>query len=138
MKLEFDSLEELQEFTKKLKGTRRGKDDADDAPQPVQQAPAPIMPPQTGFAPAAQQAAAGPFGGNSGGPAPEVMALVGRITAKLDSALASGQPADAALNWFRQQCGAGAEAATLDQIKTVFLPRLQVPALENIAKLMGA
>ena len=61
-----------------------------------------------------------------------------RIIARIDSAIASGQPPDAVLNWFRGQCGAEAAAATMDQIKTVFLPKLAMPGLENIAKLMNA
>ena len=69
---------------------------------------------------------------------PVVAGLVQRIVTRIDSAIASGQPADAVLTWFRGQCGAEASAATMDHIKTVFLPKLAVPALENIAKLMNA
>ena len=149
MKLCFDSIEEVKEFVGSLKGTRgKGKGDADDGSAAGQttHAPAPIMPPVGGapaqFAPpAAGFAAPNPFGAQQGGMpsvAPEVAALVARINAKIDGALASGQPQDAALAWFRGQCGPEAAAASMDQIKTVFLPRLTPPALENIAKLMGA
>ncbi len=148
MKLCFDSIEEVKEFVGSLKGTRgKGKGEADDGPAAGQaaHAPAPIMPPVGGapaqFAPpAAGFAAPNPFGAQGGTPGvvSEVAALVQRINAKIDGALASGQPQDAALAWFRGQCGPEAAAASMDQIKTVFLPRLTAPALENIAKLMGA
>jgi len=87
--------------------------------------------------PAAFQATQGGFPGAPAGDS-VVAGLVQRIVARIDSAIASGQPADAVLNWFRGQCGAEAAAATMDQIKTVFLPKLAVPGLENIAKLMNA
>lgn len=136
MKLEFSSIEEVKEFVASLKGTR-GKKGDDDGPA-AQTAPAPLMPPQTGFASAfnPNPAPSGFPGAPVGDPA--IGALVQRINAKLDASLASGQSADAALTWFRGQCGPEAAAATMDQIKGVFLPRLTAPALENIAKLMGA
>lgn len=149
MKLCFDSIEEVKEFVASLKGTRGKKGEADDdMPKVTGQAPAPLQPPATqtatfnpgGFAPQAQPAApaasAFPVAAVTG-PAPEVVALVGKITAKLDAAIAAGQPADAALQWFRGQCGPEAAQATMDQIKAVFLPKTPVPGLENIAKLMG-
>ncbi len=70
--------------------------------------------------------------------APEVAALVQRIVTKLDAAIASGQPTDQVLAWFRGQCGPEAANFSMDQIKTVALPRLAQPGLENIAKLMNA
>lgn len=103
------------------------------------QAPAPLMPPvnQPPFNPQAQPAfqpaAFVPPAGD-----PVVAGLVQRISARIDGAIASGQKAEDALTWFRGQCGAEAAAATMDQIKTVFLPRMAVPGLENIAKLMAA
>jgi hypothetical protein len=138
MKLCFDSIEEVKDFVGSLKGTRGKKGDADDGGDA--KAPPPIMPPvggaSTGFtSPASGFIAQGGFP-PAGDPA--VQALVTRINTKIDGALASGQPQDAALQWFRGQCGPEAAAATMDQIKTVFLPRLTLPALENIAKLMGA
>ena len=140
MKLCFDSIEEVKEFVGSLKGTRGKKGDAD---EPAGQGPAPMMPPVTNqgaqFAPqAAGFAPTNPFGGGAPTAAPEVTALVQRIGAKIDAALASGQPPDAALAWFRQRCGPEAAAATLDQIKTVYLAKLSVPHLEETAKLMGA
>lgn len=131
----FNSIDEIKEFVKSLKGTR-GAGKGDDEGE---KAPAPVMPPgaASGFGPAP-----GPFGAPTpafgGGVAPEVMALVVRITSKLDAAVAAGQSADQAVGWFRGQCGPEAAAATMDQIKGVFLPRLTVPALDNICKLMGA
>lgn len=148
MELKFSSIEEVQEFVKRLKGTRGGKAGADE----TETAPAPLAPPTTpapasqgfnpgGFAPpaagAAPQAVAFPAPA-APAVAPEVQGLVGRIVTKLDGAIASGQPADQVLGWFRSQCGAEAANADLAQIKTVFLPKLTVPALENIAKLMNA
>jgi hypothetical protein len=141
MKLCFDSIEEVKEFVANLKGTRGKKGEIDDAPAAA--APAPLQPPQTfnpsGFAPQGQPAAqvGGAFPAAVVGPAPEVLALVTKITARLDQALAGGQPAEQALTWFRSQCGPEAASATMDQIKGTFLPRMTVPVLENIAKLMG-
>lgn len=144
MKLCFDSIEEVKLFVGSLKGTRgKGKgDEGDEGGQTTtaNQAPAPIMPPQgqqQPFQPAAFAPPANPFPQQPVGDS-VVMGLVQRIVAKIDSAIASGQPADRALDWFRGQCGAEASVATLDQIKTVFLPKLTVVGLEQIAKLMGA
>lgn len=144
MKLEFESIEEVKEFVTKLKGTRGkgGKDDADEAPA-TGQVPAPLQPPQgqtfspTAFAP---QAAAGAFPGPNAAPAmdPAIATLVNRITTRIDGAVASGQPADQVLAWFRGQCGPEAANATMEQIKNVFLPKAAMPTLENIAKLMNA
>lgn len=142
--VEFDS---EAEFKARIKNPRGGKDD--DQPETAKgQAPTPLMPPQQSqaFSPAPPPAAfTPPQGGFPGQPAasapvgdPVVAGLVHRITMKIDSAIASGQPADAILNWFRGQCGAEAAAATMNQIKTVFLPKLAMPGLENIAKLMNA
>ena len=145
--VEFDSEEE---FKARIKNPRGGKssDDGDAGQGNTTQAPAPLQPPpaQPAFnpSPAPQPAAFTPPqgfpGATAGAPAadPVVAGLVQRVTARIDSAIASGQPADAVLNWFRGQCGAEASAATMDQIKTIFLPKLAVPGLENIAKLMNA
>jgi hypothetical protein len=143
--VEFDSEEE---FKARIKNPRnKGGTDDGDAGQATTQAPAPLQPPQQpAFNPAPAPASAafvppqGFPGASAGQPAadPAVSGLVQRITARIDSAIASGQPADAVLNWFRGQCGAEASAASMDQIKTVFLHKLAVPGLENIAKLMNA
>ncbi len=145
--VEFDTEEEFKARIKNPRGGKGSSDDADSAGQGTQQAPAPLQPPQAQPAtfnptPASvpPQAAFVPPQGFPGAPAadPVVAGLVGRINARIDSAIASGQPADAVLNWFRGQAGAEASAATMDQIKAIFLPKLAVPALENIAKLMNA
>ena len=147
MKLCFDSIEEVKAFVAALKGTRGGKKgDDDEASQTVaNQAPAPLAPPaqqQQPFSPAPPPAAftppANPFPPPQGAVDPVVTGLVQRIVARIDGAIASGQPADAVLSWFRGQCGAEASAATMEQIKTVFLHKLAQPGLENIAKLMNA
>lgn len=157
MRLSFDTIEEVKEFVKQLKGTR-GPKDKDDGEAATGNAPAPMAIPQggalggpapgfnpTGFAP--QGAGAGPTGGGfpvAGvtGPSPEVMALVQRIITKFDSSVAAGAANVAqALPWFIGECGkVGVDAtnATMDQMKTICLPKMPVPALDNIAKLMGA
>lgn len=131
------------EFKARIKNPRGSKDDEPQTGS-VTVAPAPLMPAQggqqafqTAQAPATFTPPQGGFPGQPAGD-PVVASLVQRITARIDSAIASGQPADAVLNWFRGQCGAEAAGATMDQIKTVFLPKLAVPGLENIAKLMNA
>ena len=143
MKLCFDSIEEVKSFVASLKGTRGKKGEGDEAEAPPQ-APAPLMPSQAqpqafnpAPAPATFQPPVNAFPGAPAGD-PAVASLVARIVARIDSAIASGQPADAVLGWFRGQCGAEAAGATMDQIKTVFLPKLAAPGLENIAKLMNA
>jgi hypothetical protein len=132
------------EFKARIKNPRGGKDD--DQPAGATQAPPPLMPP-SGQQPAAFNPAPPPvaftppqFPGAAGQSAgdPVIGSLVQRIVARIDSALANGQPADAVLNWFRTQAGPGAESATMDQMKQVFLSKMTVPALENIAKLMNA
>jgi hypothetical protein len=145
MKLEFNSIEEVKEFVAQLKGTRGKKGDSDGETGPL--APAPVMPTANpGGAPAFQgpsavqgfaPAAGAPFPAATGGD-PAIATLVHRIGVGIDTQLARGSDPNNALTWFRQQCGPEAAAATMDQIKTVFLPRLPMPALENIAKLTGA
>jgi len=161
MKLEFDSIEEVKDFVSKLKGTRGGRADKDDeTPAQVRDtqanAPEPLKPPAGNSgsfspgglgatfappAPGATAAAAGPFAAAAPAVAPEVLALVTRIGTRIDGAIASGQAADQVLAWFRGECqkaGIDAANATLDQIKSVLLVKMPVPALENIAKLMNA
>lgn len=159
MQLTFSSIEEVREFIKSLKGTRGGKGGADDGENvnpTAGSAPPPLQPPSGGAAGQAQPqfnpgtGQAQPFapqfqppGQGAGFPGasavdPALQAIVGRIVAKIDGALTNGQPADAVLKWFREQCGAEAANATLDQIKQMFLAKLPMASLENIAKLMGA
>lgn len=160
MRLSFDSIEEVKAFVASLKGTRgkKGDDETSEAAlttgNTMANVPNPIMPPTAGaisgqpmgfnpagFAPPAPGAATGGgFPAAAAGPSPEVMALVSAINAKLDASIGSGQPAEGALTWFRGEIGKtgrDASAATLDQIKTVFLPQTPLPALQNIAKLMA-
>jgi len=145
--VEFDSEEEFKARIKNPRGGKGGTQDDDGQPAGNAQAPAPLMPPQAtqqpqtfNPAPPPVVIAAMPPPGFPGAPVgdPVVAGLVQRIVARIDGAIASGRPADAMLNWFRGQCGAEAVGATMDQIKTVFLPKLEVPGLENIAKLMNA
>lgn len=150
MRLSFDSIEEVKDFVKNLKGTRGGKagDSEDTGTAQTGNAPQPLAPPGGGFNPGGA-AFAPPVGGatlagaafpaaGAPGLAPEVQALVTRITTRIDGAIATGQPAEQVLAWFRGQCGPEAAAATMDQIKQIFLPKAPVPTLENIAKLMNA
>lgn len=153
MELRFTSIEEMQEFNKRIKGQRSGKaGDGDGEPQTgaqtgamTGQAPAPLAPPVAGVAfnpggaaPAGFPGAAGFPGGGAPVLDPAVAALVARINAKIDGAVAGGQSAEVVLNWFRGQCGPEAAGATMDQIKSVFLPKASMPTLEQIAKLMNA
>lgn len=146
MRLSFDTIDEVKDFVKQLKGTRGGKAGETD------EAPTPLAPPTgqaafnpggaPGFAPpvgGATQGGAGPFAAGATALAPEAQALVTRIVTRIDGAAASGQSVEAMLTWLRNNVGdAAAATATLDQIKTVFLPRASVPTLDNIAKLMAA
>lgn len=149
MKLCFDSIAEIREFVAGLKGTRGKKGEGDDGEPGTGNAPAPLQPPtqQPGaFQPAAntlqQPAQFNPAQGfpGTGAPAgdPAVQAIVQRIVARIDGAISGGQPVDAMLTWFRGQCGPEAANATMDQVKQVFLFKLAMPSLENIAKLMNA
>lgn len=154
MELKFSSIEEVQEFVKRLKGTRGGKDKDDGEGQPATgSAPAPIQPPPlppaatAGFNPGAGFAALGAGAAPSGGEfpavgapamAPEIAGLVDRIGKRADFAIQSGQPADQCLGWFRSQCGPEAANYTMDQIKTMALPKMSMAQLEGIAKLMNA
>lgn len=153
MRLSFDSIDEVKEFVKNLKGTRGGKD-KDDGEAATGSAPQPLQPPAagamsgfpgggaTGFA--APGAGAAPAGGGfpvAGAPtvAPEVQALVTRIITRVEAAVAAGSTKpDDMLAWFRGQCGAEAAQATWDQIKASFLPKMGVPQLDGIAKMVAA
>lgn len=153
MRLCFDSVDELKEFVKSLKGTRGGKNSGDENEGSAAggNAPAPLMPPQQpgamSFAAPQQPAAtfSPPGGFTPGGTAPTVdpavAAIVARIVTRIDGAINAGQPADQVLGWFRGECAKGgqdATNATLDQIKQVLLAKLPTPQLDSIAKLMNA
>lgn len=149
MKLCFDSIEEVKAFVGELKGTRGGKKGQAEADEPTQQqAPTPLQPPGAQqFNPQQQmgQQFTPPAGGFPGATvaqiSPEVDALVKRIVPKIDGAIASGQPMDTVLGWFRSELtknGLDAAASTLDHVKTVHLPKLSVPALTHIAQMMNA
>src|SRR5689334_21893351 len=112
MRFCFDTLDEVKDFVKQLKGTRGGKDK--DEPETgggggTVTAPPPQMPPPnpgafTGgspaFAPPAPGAGQGTaFPAPAAGPVvdPAVTDLVRRLTVRLDCAVASGQPVEAVL-----------------------------------------
>lgn len=145
--------------TEKPKRTRRSKkDDAGEGAQ-AGGAPAPMAPPAsngqvgtggqafTGFAPPAAGAgpgpgfvapAAAPAPAPPTGPSPEITALVQRICTRIDAAIASGQNQDAALAWFRTECGQNAAQATMDQIKSHHLFQQTPDKLAYFAKVMNA
>jgi hypothetical protein len=159
MELKFSSVEEVQEFVKRLKGTRGGKGGADEPETGTAGAagghiaPNPIMPPQTqtfdsgaaqGGFPGAGQAASGGFPNahpqGAPQPAPAAAALIERIKAKYDAGAAmSTESAAQALSWLRGQCGNTPDLANMtpDQIWQFKVPTLGMPQLENMAKLMG-
>ncbi len=148
---------QIKDYLSKIKGTRGGKSgEADEGAQTgnLPNAPAPMMPPQggqvqgfpgtAGFAPPVP--GANPAGGfpaavaPAPGPAPEVLAIAQRIVARIDGAVASGQPVEAVTTWLRGQLAPvepGAGNFNLDQCKGS-LVKLSMPALENVAKLMNA
>jgi hypothetical protein len=142
---------QVKDYATKIKGSRGGKAGDDEAA--TGNAPAPMQPPASsvvgfqpgGFAPPAGGAApmGGAFPAANAGPAPEVVALVQRISSRIDWCLqpppaGGGQQPDAILAWFKSQLGTETANYTLDQIKQVALPRAAVPTLEGIAKLMAA
>jgi len=154
--------EQVKDYASKIKGSRGGKggSTADEGAQ-TGNAPAPMMPPTGGAAPGgppplpaggpvfappagaagapgAFPAAGAPPVAPSPGPSPETAALVQRINARIDGAIQSGQPTDAVLQWFRNQCGPEAAQATLDQIKQNLLYKLPMANLTEIAKMMNA
>jgi len=133
MKLCFDSIDEVKTFMAALKGTRgKGKDEQADEVAAAPVGGQPVMPViNTGFT--APVAAVPGFPGANSGTNP----LVGQIIVKLDGALASGQNAEQITNWFRNLLGPDAAAATLDQIKQVFIPRLAEPQLKQLAQQVG-
>jgi hypothetical protein len=57
--------------------------------------------------------------------------------ARIDSAVGSGQPAEAIVTWFRQQIGPDAANASLDQLKQVYIPRMSEAQLKQIAPQLG-
>jgi hypothetical protein len=144
--VEFDSMEEFEQFRVSGKATRRSKKDDEPTPeevaekqaamaqsirdaQPLAAQPAPPLPQQ-------QPISQGFPGGNGQMPAPQHR-LVNAILARIDGALTSGQAPDAIVNWFRQQIGPIAKDATLEQIKQVFVPRMSEMELKQLAPQLG-
>ncbi len=131
--IDFDTWDEMIAFTTSGKKTRTKKEEAAEeiAEQtatatpsaPVQGFTAPVVPASFPGSPPAAPAVANP--------------IVAQIIAKVDGALSSGQSPDNVLNWFRQQIGPDAAQATLDQIKTVFLPRMNDAQLKALAPMFG-
>jgi hypothetical protein len=137
--VEFETWEEMEAFRTSGKKTRSKKEEAADVEESVGAAPtvAPPAPPAPApqFAPPAQG-----FPGNgampAAAPAP-IHPLAEAIIAKIDGAITSGQPADSIVTWFRQQIGPEAANATIDQLKQVFIPRMQEMQLKQIAPQLG-
>lgn len=156
-KYEFSSIAEIMEFvgclTAKAKKSGKGEsgDESDTGASAGGGAPAPIMPPTapsgaaSGFPGGAQGFAAPGAGAGQAGAfpaaaapqiAPEVAAWVAKISGVID-ATANTDRGPAMLNWFRTSCGAGAENASFEQIKTHFLPKFTAQQLADMGKLMG-
>lgn len=156
MRLSFDTIDEVKDFVKQLKTTRKGKGEDDDADagtgaavgQQGGQAPAPILPPTGGQPNFTPGGAPGPTFTPGNQPPPNTMpAIVARINAQLDKLIAGtvpGQPAQpvaAIEQWLRTQVAphdASAAAATLDQFKQAYLNKLPEVALNEMARLIGA
>jgi hypothetical protein len=140
--VEFDTWEELEQFRVSGKATRkRVKDDeptveevAEKQAQMPQPAPA-IQPVAT--PPDVQQHMQSVGFPGANGQTPPTHPLVTAILARIDSAIGSGQPADAIVTWFRQQIGPDAAQASLDQLKQVFIPRMSEAQLKQIAPQLG-
>jgi len=134
--IDFDTWDEMIAFTTSGKKTRTKKEEAADdaAEQPTPPAatftpPVAVQAPQ-GFPGSTALAAPAP-------PAAPVNPIVAQIVAKVDGALSGGQSPDNVLNWFRQQIGPDAANATLDQVKTVYLPRMSEAQLKTLAPMFG-
>lgn len=162
MRLSFDSIDEVKEFVKQLKGTRgpKGSDDDSGAGAQAGNVPALAMPqgnagptfvPQgPGAGPGAALGVAGAFPGGASGPVldPQVGALVQRLNARIAVVIAGdpskgipAQPAEQVAIWLRGQCSPtnpNAAAATLEQLQNVFIANLGVPQLTEMARLMAA
>ncbi len=131
--VDFDNWEEMETFRTSGKKTRgKGKDEPEEVAAPV--GGQPQMPAMAGFTP--PQTAMTGFPGAASA-APVVNPLVPQIIAKLDGAIATGQNAEQITQWFRNLLGPDAAAATLDQIKQVFIPRLAEPQLKQLAQQVG-
>ncbi len=131
--IDFDTWDEMIAFTTSGKKTRTKKEEA---AEEIAEQTVTATPPVTAFTPPVQ-----PMQGFPGSPpaaaAQAANPIVAQIIAKVDGALSSGQSPDNVLNWFRQQIGPDAAQATLDQIKTVFLPRMNDAQLKTLAPMFG-
>jgi hypothetical protein len=141
MKIEitFDSWEEMEIFRTSGKRTRGKKDEVDEpASAPVEQMAQSIRDAQPlGMQPATAPVSSFP-GANGPTPSPAaVNPVITAILARIDGAVASGQPPEVILTWFRQQIGPDAKDATLDQIKQVFVPRMSKAQLDQLAPQLG-
>lgn len=129
--IDFENWAEMEEFRTSGKKTRTKKEEADEVAAMPQPGGQPVMPATFSPPPASVS-----FPGANGA-TPPVNPLVGQIIGKLDGALASGQNPDQITAWFKNLLGPDAAAATLDQIKQVFIPRLPEPQLKNLAQQVG-
>jgi hypothetical protein len=141
--VEFDSMEEFEQFRVSGKATRkRTKDEVEEtATEPARQAapppqPAPAVQPIS-TPPDVQQAMTSGFPGGNGQMAPVVNPIVAAIHARIDGAVSTGQSVDDIVKWFRQQIGPEAAQATLDQIRNIFIPRMTEIQLKQLAPQLG-
>jgi hypothetical protein len=145
--IDFDNWDEMEAFRtsgKRTRGKGKDKDDGDENEAgPAQVAtftPPPTQTPATASAATGFQAPGGAAGfapPNAAPAAPAIHPLVQPIIAKIDAALAAGQPEANVLGWLRQQLGAEAAQATMEQVKTVYLPKASEPILQSIAQPLG-
>ena len=147
--VEFESMDEFEAFRSSAKKTRGrpAKADVEEAEEvaetavgaPASPSPAPVTvtptPPPAAFAPAPIQPSQGFPGGN--GSKPAVHPLVAAMLMRIDSAISSGQSADNIVAWFREQIGAKAANATLDQIRHAVLPSMSEAELKVLAPALG-
>lgn len=159
MEYRFNSIAEVMEFVGCLtaKAKKSGKGEADGGEEQAGgtgSSPQPMAPPtgQAGFPGGQQGFTAPPAGGAApqmgagafpalGAPTapaidPAIAAWVQKIGGVIDATMPTPKGAEM-LTWFRNNFGPEAAQATADQIKTVFLPRLNVEQLAGMGKMMG-
>jgi hypothetical protein len=143
--VEFDTWDEMEAFRTSGKKTRgKGQRDEEVTVEEVtakveaaNTAMAAQQPQPQHFTPPVAAVQPAGFPGANGASPPPVHPLVSAILARIDGAISSGQPADAIVNWFRQQIGPEAASATLDQLKQILIPRMTEAQLKQIAPQLG-
>jgi len=147
--IEFNSWEELEAFRGAVVEQPKKAEPAKKKQEPEQPlAPAfqaPPLQPQQGFTPAptAQQGfpMAQPPAPQSAAPVVQqapVNPLAQAIAAKVDELInVHKQDPQGIIDWFRSQCGVGAEQAELPALTGIFIPKLPEPHLRQICNVLG-